>query len=286
MGFAFHSLDWLQGAEQSSVDQRFSLRGEQSAPADVVIVGIDDKTLAAAGGQYPLDRRQHARVVRALAAAGAGVIAYDVSFSGTSDSEESDASLIEAVHDTPRVVLGTLDVGADGSSEIFGDPEALAYSGATVAGTRMVADSDGVVRKLDIKANAIDSLAVAAARLKLGRTAHFPPEGREWIDYPGGAGTFTRLSFADVESRNVPRGRRAGQGRRDRRDGGQARRRASTPRWTRRCPIRRCRQRRSARPSPTSRCTTRRGGSTCWRSCCSRRLRRWPPAACARCSPC
>ena len=39
VGFAFHSLDWLQGAEQSSVDQRFSLRGEQSAPADVVIVG-------------------------------------------------------------------------------------------------------------------------------------------------------------------------------------------------------------------------------------------------------
>lgn len=204
VGFGFNSTHWLERAEHASLDARFSIRGEQDPDAGVVIVAIDDKTLDAAGGAYPLDRRQHARVIRQLAEAGAAVIAYDVSFDGVGDSEESDASLIEAVHDAPRTVLGTDDVHEDGSSDLFGDPDALAYSGAVPAATRLPRDGDGRVRRLDIKVNQVDSLAIAVARLKLGRAAHFPAEGQELIDFRGPDGTFARVSFADVETGAFP----------------------------------------------------------------------------------
>lgn len=204
LGFAFNSTHWLRGAEHTALDARFSIRGDQGPADQVVIVAIDDKTLAAAGGASPLDRRQHARVIRQLAKAGAAVIAYDVPFDGPGVDEESNASLIEAVHDAPRTVLGTGEVSDDGSTVLFGDGAALAYSGATPAATGLPRDSDGKVRRLDIKVNQVDSLAIAAARLKLGRAAHFPEVGDELIDFRGPAGTFAHVSFADVEAGTVP----------------------------------------------------------------------------------
>ena len=49
--------------------------------SDVVIVGIDDKTLDAdPNATFPFDRRRDARVIRQLTKAGAEVIAYDVQF--------------------------------------------------------------------------------------------------------------------------------------------------------------------------------------------------------------
>jgi len=203
IGIAFLAAGWMSGAELSTVDTRFSVRGEHQVSDDMVIVGFDDKTVQAAGG-YPLDRRSHARVIRNLAKAGAGVIAYDVQFTEASDSPESDASLIEAVHDSPRVVLSSTEVSDAGETEIFGDEEALSYSGAIPAAALLPPDEDARVRRMDISVHGLDSLPVAAARLKLGKQAGFPAEGDEWIDYPGPTGTIPRVRFDDVEQGRFP----------------------------------------------------------------------------------
>jgi adenylate cyclase len=203
VGFAFQGTGWLSGAELSTYDTRYSLRGEQSPPDDVVIVAIDDATVDAAG-RIPLDRRSHARVIRNLGKAGASVIAYDVQFTEPSDNEESDNSLIEAVHDTPRVVLGTTEVSGDGSTQIFGGGEGIAYSGATEAATVLPADADTRIRRLTMSVNTLDTLSVAAARMHLGPDGTFPDEGDELIDFPGPPGTFRRLRFADVEQGRFP----------------------------------------------------------------------------------
>jgi adenylate cyclase len=203
VGFAFHGAGWLSGTELSTVDTRFSVRGERPASPEVVVVAMDDATLDAAG-RFPLDRRSHARVIRNLAKAGAGVIAYDVQFTEQSDNPESDNSLIEAVADAPRVVLGTTEVADDGSTQIFGGGEGIAYSGATEAASLLPTDADGTVRRMGMSVNTLDTLAIAAARKQLGPDGTFSKEGRELIDFAGPAGTMPRLSFAAVEKGDFP----------------------------------------------------------------------------------
>src|SRR5436190_8211494 len=71
----------LDELELKTVDKRFEVRGDRSAPRDVVVLGMGESTLAHLGKQTPYPRSIHARVIDALRRAGAAVIAYDVEFS-------------------------------------------------------------------------------------------------------------------------------------------------------------------------------------------------------------
>jgi CHASE2 domain-containing sensor protein len=53
----FKATGALHGLEERAVDARFELRGTQSPPSDVVVVGMDDKTLGTEpDGRLPLNR--------------------------------------------------------------------------------------------------------------------------------------------------------------------------------------------------------------------------------------
>jgi adenylate cyclase len=73
-GFAF-----LQSIEQSSLDLRFEMRGARPHDDRIVIVGIDEQTLQEIGA-FPIPRKSYATLVNKLAAGGARVIAFDVTF--------------------------------------------------------------------------------------------------------------------------------------------------------------------------------------------------------------
>ena len=122
----------LSGPEHGTVDARYDLRGAQPPPADVVVVGIDDRTLGEAG--FPLNRHRHARVIEQLKKAGAKVIAFDIQFTQQSRFPAADNALIEAVRAAaPRIVLATTAVDPKGKTEIFGGGAGLKYSRATPA---------------------------------------------------------------------------------------------------------------------------------------------------------
>ena len=95
------------GVELATVDARFEVRGDAGAAADVVIVGIDDKTLGHGGGRSRSTASATREVIEQLDKAGASVIAYDVQFTEPSDDAEADDALFEAVRDAPNVVLAT-----------------------------------------------------------------------------------------------------------------------------------------------------------------------------------
>ena len=80
-GFVF-----LQDIEQRSLDLRFAMRGSRRADPRIVIVGLDEKTLAAIGS-YPLPRRYYALLVRKLKEDGARVIGFDMDFTTPASSE-------------------------------------------------------------------------------------------------------------------------------------------------------------------------------------------------------
>src|SRR5215210_723533 len=73
--------DALDRAELSTVDARFSIRGERAVPDDVVVVGIDDVTFSELNERWPFSRLTFARALRRISGDRPKAIVYDVEFS-------------------------------------------------------------------------------------------------------------------------------------------------------------------------------------------------------------
>lgn len=97
IGLVAYGTNVFRELELQSVDARFSLRGTEPPPEDIVVVKIDDATFGEAQRQFEQFRPLHAQVIRRLTADGAKVIAYDVQFTEPGPTEEHDNQLIEAV---------------------------------------------------------------------------------------------------------------------------------------------------------------------------------------------
>jgi adenylate cyclase len=195
MGVAglFRATDWLHRTELAAVDARFSVRAAPAAAADVVIVGIDDKTLGDKPNAFlPLDRHRDAQVIKRLKAAGAKVIAYDVEFTDTTTPGADNAVIRALRRAAPRVVLGTADVSRRGKAGTFGGGRELAYSRATPAANVFPNDADGRIRRMTPAYKGLRSFALAALA-KAGEPVRAPAGA--WIDFPEPA---PELSFADV----------------------------------------------------------------------------------------
>jgi adenylate cyclase len=162
----------LDRAEDATVDERFVLREALHAPGpphDVVVVGIDDASFRQLDLQWPLPRALHARAIRALLAAGARRVVYDVQFTERSDAPDGDRALLRAAAD-PRVVLGTTERDENGAPAILGGASALAASGGHVGFATFPVDGDGIWRDLDARDGEVPALAVLGA----GRSATAP----------------------------------------------------------------------------------------------------------------
>jgi adenylate cyclase len=201
--FALERTHALQRLEYTSVNERFTIRGQQPPPKDVVIVAMDGNTFGAFNVRPPLPRRRHAQVIDNLRKAGAKVIAYDVQFTETTDVRDDNA-LILATRAHPHMVMATTNVNEDGTTQVFGGKEGLAFSRATAANSNYLNDSDGRIRHLAFKIDGLQSFPVAAARAfratkphKLG-AVHLPSGNSAWIDYKGSTPSVHRLSFIDV----------------------------------------------------------------------------------------
>ena len=71
LGLVAYGTDALRNLELDSVDARFSIRGKQKPPADLIVVQIDDVTFNELEPQWPFPRTCHAKVIDRLAADGA-----------------------------------------------------------------------------------------------------------------------------------------------------------------------------------------------------------------------
>jgi adenylate cyclase len=86
--------------EEKTVDSRFAwryrLRGPSPAPG-IALIGIDDQTIGALGGRWPMAWRWHALLLEALSEKLPAVVAYDVLFLPGSGQEGGDEDqLVEA----------------------------------------------------------------------------------------------------------------------------------------------------------------------------------------------
>src|ERR1700753_2851741 len=81
VGIVFYATGLMGTLEAQSVDARFSVRGTQAKPDEIVVVGIDDQTFnEIPKHRWPFPRSLEGRVIENLTKAGAKSVAIDIQF--------------------------------------------------------------------------------------------------------------------------------------------------------------------------------------------------------------
>ncbi len=214
LGAATHLL---RRSELQTINARFSVRGPEHPPADIVFVAIDpaaEQELREHGddARSPLPRRLDAGVLDQLRRGGAKVIAMDMEFIQQTDPRD-DNDLIEAVGRAHgKVVLATVNANPNGETPIFGGGSILRELGARAAAVRLTLDSDGTIRRLERSYNGLGSFPVVAAELMSGHgiARSTFENGSLPIDFLGPPETFKWISYTKVLRGEFPAGMFAG----------------------------------------------------------------------------
>lgn len=186
-----HLGEAFEETELAAIDARYDLRGGSGSPDDLVVVAIDDRTLAAIGQPWPLDAVIHTELLTALNAGDPRVVAYGIPFDRDA---AGDPDLLEAMASSGNLVLGFTQVTDDGPL-VFGGAEALGISGVRAGDATYDPDDDGSIRRFDQRVRG-KTLPVVTAEIALGRdvdTSEFGDEGAT-IDFAGPAGSFEQIS--------------------------------------------------------------------------------------------
>ena len=220
-----YGLHLFPRLELTTVDTRFSIRGDAARPSDVVVVGIDDVTFerdracagrsrapcrprSSTGWPRPARRslpRTFSTRSRRRRCRGA---ARSASSSPKTRMPRSPTSVYDAGQRGSKVVLSTTEVAADGSTNVLGGN--LRVLGARAGNGNYIPDADGVIRRFPYQ---IDRARDVSGRGRRARArAHARPVGvpREGgldrLRRPAGGGSVSLLlAGADGEVR--PRGR-------------------------------------------------------------------------------
>ena len=206
VGLTLPLAHWAEPLELALLDAQFSLLARWRAPLpsdDIVIVAVDEPTLAALAEPLPLAHVHLGELFTALAAAGAKAVALDLilperSYDALVPGNDRQLILgILAMRRAGIVVLArTVDEGGR-PRKIH--PPLLAAAGPQGSGLALMpVDSDGVVRRFDeslgLDGSAVDTLVGTLAR-RLGQTP-----GSGLIDFSRYAG-FNTLPMIQVLQR-------------------------------------------------------------------------------------
>src|SRR4051794_9629650 len=199
----------FHNTELSSVDSRFSIRGDEKPRSDIAMVLIDDVTSRELPVRFPFPRSLHARVVDALNRDGAKTIAYDVEFLQPTKPREDNALIDSVARAGPnKVVLADSHPDPQGRSGVFGGQQLLDDIKARAGNSQIGEDSDGVRRRIPYEVGNMKTFPLVAAEVASGRTI---TEGQiggpsAWIDYAGGPGTYRSIPFSRVLNGQFPPG--------------------------------------------------------------------------------
>lgn len=188
------------------------------ASGDIVIVAIDERSLASLG-RWPWSRSVHARLLSKLADAGAASVLLDMFLTEPSEDPRQDAELARAMGRMPvflpmmaeREILSS-QVSAPG----FATPLPVLEAHARGVGHgELLLDADGVARGLYMHIGPEGSpqpyvgLLVAGGRGDGREEGVVDPAGWRYsgllrLSYAGPAGSYARASYADVLGGQLP----------------------------------------------------------------------------------
>ena len=223
-----YETNLLRSLELSTVNTRFTIRGNQRPPANIVLVEIDERTFDELDLQWPFPRRVHAKVIEAITRDRPKAIAYDVQFSEASacpistggtqpppgqcpQARGDETALLEALNNAGgRAVMTTTETEGDGKMRFLGNEgnALLDEVGSRPANGLLPTDPGGVLRRVSFSVGGLKTLAVVSAEVADGHRVHASEfdGGPAWIDYYGPENSFHRVSFSTVYLGHVPRG--------------------------------------------------------------------------------
>jgi adenylate cyclase len=197
---------FLDNLERQTIDLRFSLRGDQAPPADVVIVKVDDVTFEELNEQWPFPRTMHARLFENIAKGKPKAIAFDVQFSEYGTVAEDNA-LGNALFRHPGLaVLSTTEVDERGRPNLIFDAAALRELRARAGNANLPTDPDGIIRRFPHEVEKLKGFAIVAAEIARQKliTTDEMGDDIQWIEYAGSPGTVTAYPYSRVLRGNVP----------------------------------------------------------------------------------
>jgi len=202
LSFVLSELVMVENLQLKGINTLFNLRGPINPPdTSIVIVALDDQSLASLPAKLPYPRSYYETIVNHLSSAGARLIVFDIEFTEPSvDRPEEDVALAAAVQRSGRVVLAGKMVLETGSrlannQHILEPVPPLMKSGAALGLVNVVEDADGFIRNYILYQQASRStyytLAVQGARLLAGISSDaLPGTGNE--PFTIGSQTFPR----------------------------------------------------------------------------------------------
>ncbi len=207
----FQSLDNVWG------DFKFILRGQLPSDNNIVIVAIDEKSIAQMG-RWPWPRRQHARLIEKLIKTySARVVVFDVLFTEPDLTDiASDNELKLAVRRHKNVVLGGLFQYKEGAPDKYLTPFGFAPQSRHVGFVNIFPELDGKCRRvavsIEYNGKLCPSLAMAALAAYYGknydeviseRSVILDADGELVVNYRGGYERFEYVSVVDVLNGSV-----------------------------------------------------------------------------------
>jgi signal transduction histidine kinase len=204
------NLSFFSFLELKGLDLLFALRGPLPPPDPIIIVAIDEPSMAEIGQQWPWPRSLHARLIQQLNKAGARVIGFDILFAEPSEPAEDE--------ELARILEGSENVVLVSALSLVNDPlfrhtiridPIPAFRDAAMVGSPLVSiDADGIVRRARLLAPDMPSFALQVVRRYLGNPAAGTPaatEFKRWgqgdlarevlIDYRGPPKTIKTVSY-------------------------------------------------------------------------------------------
>jgi CHASE2 domain-containing sensor protein/signal transduction histidine kinase len=196
----------------------------RSAATDIVIVAIDDASVAAIG-RWPWRRAVHTTLLERLAAARPRAVMLDLVLSEADPDPQQDVLLAQALRAAAPVVVPVGWYTAAGQGPRLLEPVGPLRDAAAAAQADTEADSDGILRHTFLRAGLgqadlphaalallqaggealpADPPVERAPARRSGSTKAWVRDARMAIRYQGPAGSLPRVSYVDVLSGAVP----------------------------------------------------------------------------------
>lgn len=210
---------WLWRADQVLYDTGLSL-GSRQAPDDVVIVAIDERSLASIG-RWPWRRAIHATLIEKLTQAGAATVGMDIILSeADAGSPDDDRVLAAAIERNGRVVLAVVQRAVGPGLLDEGRPiDPFARVAAALGHIEIPLDADGIARSVYLWGGAGEARYPQFALAMLKVSGDDTPSRYQRGDHPtgeaavpgtwerdgwlhpqfaGSPGTYRAVSYVDV----------------------------------------------------------------------------------------
>ena len=193
----------------------------QAAPADVIIVAVDEESLSRIG-RWPWSRKIHADLINRLKQEGAAVIGLDIIFSEPDlKDKEADRILSDAIRKANNVVLPILIESARNNGQMIESLPLPLYadSAADMGRVHAVLDEDGIARSIYLYEGIGEPVWQHFAQAVLNVAAHQPSKNnfsdtandtnaanlislirkdQRRINFLGTAGHFSTISYVQV----------------------------------------------------------------------------------------